>query len=188
MARNPKQDANLKPIKKGELSNEELKKRQSNGGKKSAEVRKAKRDARDAARYILNCAAKGSVLENAKLVGASDKEGKITNLDALHARLFSMAIAGNLDAYLELMKAAGYDAKENREERESVNADRRKNIEMEAKLKAIGQNPEGNQVALNMNDEDGKTDVVIYIPKMMEESECAAEDDDLEEQPTDTNE
>ena len=31
---------NLKPIKKGQLSKEELKKRQSNGGKKSAKVRK----------------------------------------------------------------------------------------------------------------------------------------------------
>lgn len=35
-----KQNANLKPIRKGELTSEELKKRQSNGGKKSAEARK----------------------------------------------------------------------------------------------------------------------------------------------------
>lgn len=33
-------EQNLKPIKKGQLSKEELKKRQSNGGKKSAKVRK----------------------------------------------------------------------------------------------------------------------------------------------------
>lgn len=33
---------NLKPIKKGQLSNEELKKRASTGGKKSGEVRRAK--------------------------------------------------------------------------------------------------------------------------------------------------
>lgn len=30
----------MKPIRKGDLSNEELKKRQSNGGKKSADVRR----------------------------------------------------------------------------------------------------------------------------------------------------
>lgn len=34
---------NLKPIKKGELSSEEAKKRGSNGGKKSAKVRKQKK-------------------------------------------------------------------------------------------------------------------------------------------------
>lgn len=33
-------EQNLKPIRKGDLSNEELKKRQSNGGKKSAQVRR----------------------------------------------------------------------------------------------------------------------------------------------------
>ena len=33
-------EQNLKPIKKGDLSKEELKKRQSNGGKKSVESRK----------------------------------------------------------------------------------------------------------------------------------------------------
>lgn len=32
-------EQNLRPIRKGDLSNEELKKRQSNGGKKSAQVR-----------------------------------------------------------------------------------------------------------------------------------------------------
>ena len=36
MARNPKQDANLKPIKKGELSKEEAKRRGSKGGKAKA--------------------------------------------------------------------------------------------------------------------------------------------------------
>lgn len=34
---------NLKPIKKGQLSREELKKRQSNGGKKSVQVRREKK-------------------------------------------------------------------------------------------------------------------------------------------------
>lgn len=33
-------EQNLKPIRKGDLSKEELKKRQSNGGKRSAEVRR----------------------------------------------------------------------------------------------------------------------------------------------------
>lgn len=40
-------EQNLKPIRKGDLSNEELKKRQSNGGKKSAEARREKKLIRD---------------------------------------------------------------------------------------------------------------------------------------------
>lgn len=40
-------EKNLKPIRKGDLSNEELKKRQSNGGKKSAEARREKRLIKD---------------------------------------------------------------------------------------------------------------------------------------------
>lgn len=36
MARNPKQDANLRPIKKGELSSEEAKRRGSKGGNAKA--------------------------------------------------------------------------------------------------------------------------------------------------------
>ena len=41
MARNPKQDANLKPVKKGELSSEEAKRRGSKGGKASGASRRA---------------------------------------------------------------------------------------------------------------------------------------------------
>lgn len=41
MARNPKQDANLKPIKKGQLSKEEAKRRGSKGGRVSGRRRGA---------------------------------------------------------------------------------------------------------------------------------------------------
>lgn len=40
-------EENLKPIRKGDLSKEELKRRQSNGGKKSAEARREKKLIRD---------------------------------------------------------------------------------------------------------------------------------------------
>lgn len=40
-------EQNLKPIRKGDLSSEELKKRQSNGGKKSAEARREKKLIKD---------------------------------------------------------------------------------------------------------------------------------------------
>ena len=173
MARNPKQDANLKPIKSGDLSNEELKKRQSNGGKKSGEVRRAKRDARESARYILNLAAKGNTLQQLETLGASKEDG-LTNMDLLQARLFVMATSGDLNAAKMLLSTAGYDTEENRKERESINSDRRRDLEVEAKVKAFGM--EAENIAVNGENEDGNTDVVIYIPKMLDEEDCQVEE------------
>ena len=42
-------EQNLRPIRKGQLSKEELKKRQSNGGKKSAQVRRERKMLRQVA-------------------------------------------------------------------------------------------------------------------------------------------
>ena len=176
MARNPKQDANLKPYKKGELSSEEAKKRGSEGGKKSGEVRRAKRDARQAARYILNLAAKGNTLYNLEQIGAEEEDG-LTNMEALQARLYTSALAGNLDAAKMLLAIAGYDPEENRAERESKAADRRRDLEVQAKVEAIGNSPENAGIALNMGDEDGHNDVVIYVPQMLSEEDCMAPDE-----------
>jgi len=170
VARNPKQDANLKPIKKGELSKEEAKKRGSIGGKKSAETRKAKRDAKEAARYILELAAKGKLSENLTELGA-DKADQ-SNMVALQARLFTMAMSGNLDAYRELMKMAGYEPEENRKERESIASERRRDVESEAKVNALGGGVENAKIAVNMSDEDENTDVVIYLPEIEDEKKC----------------
>ena len=60
-------EQNLIPIRKGDLSNEELKKRQSNGGKKSAEVRRE------------NKLIKDRILER---MGESDWDTMIDNLIA----------------------------------------------------------------------------------------------------------
>lgn len=49
-----KRENNLKPIQKGQLSNEELKKRQSNGGKKSGEVRKEKKLLKETIEMLLS--------------------------------------------------------------------------------------------------------------------------------------
>lgn len=170
MARNPKQDANLKPKKKGELSTEEAKKLGSAGGKKSGEVRRAKRDARQSARYILELAAKGQISKNLDELGIPKNEQ--TNMAALHARLVVMALGGNLEAYKTLMKMAGYDPEENREERESVASDRRRDMEVEAKVNALGGEVNGARVAVNTTDEDGSNDVVIYLPAIEDEKDC----------------
>ena len=176
MARNPKQDANLKPFQKGELSSEEAKRRGSNGGKKSGEVRRKNRKARDAARFVLNLAAKEQLKKNLEELGYTKEDSK-TNNDALHARLFTMAMSGNIDAYKLLMQYAGYDPKENRDERESKNADRRREAELDAKLAALGQAPESATMSVGIGNEDGANDVVVYIPKMMTEEECQVEEE-----------
>lgn len=178
MARNPKQDANLKPIKKGDLSKEELKKRQHNGGVKSGEVRRAKRDAKSAVRYLLDLAAKGKIADNLKELGFPANEQ--TNMAALQARLFTMAMSGNIDAYTTLMKMAGYEPEENRKERESISADRRREIELDAKVAALGSNPEGMSASVNMSDEDGNNDVVIYMPQIASEESCEVGGEEVE--------
>ena len=167
MARNPKQDANLRPIKKGELSKEEAKERGSKGGKKSGEVRRLKRDVKNAVNYFLNLAAQGA--SDTNLGKYAVPEENRTNLMSVIARLHFMAVDGDLDAMRLLMELSG-----------NTQAEHRKDMEMEAKMKALGQNPDENQVSVNMTDEDGRTDVVIYIPKMMDETECDAEEDEAD--------
>ena len=163
--------------RKGDLSDEELKKRQSNGGKRSGEVRRAKRDARESARYILGLAAQGTTLEQLEKIGAN-REDNLTNMEVLQARLFVQATSGDMTAAKMLLSIAGYDSEENRKERESINADRRRDAEVEVKVKAFGMNPDN--IAVNGENEDGNNDVVIYIPKMLTEEECQVQDDENE--------
>lgn len=54
MARTAKQLANLQPIKKGQLSIEEAKKRSRNGGLKSVEARRAKKTLKEELEIILS--------------------------------------------------------------------------------------------------------------------------------------
>lgn len=170
LANREKQNANLKPINKGEITREEAKKRGRAGGIKSGEVRKEKKDAKAAARYILNLAAKGRLKENLIELGATKEEQ--TNLIALQARLFTLAMSGNLDAYRELMKIAGFEPEENRKERESLASDRRRDIEIDAKVNALGGGVENAKISLNMTDENENTDVVIYLPEIEDEKNC----------------
>lgn len=183
MARNPKQDANLKPIQKGELSKEEAKSRGSAGGKKSGEARRAKRDARASARYILGLAAKGDVLTQLEKIGANKNDG-LTNMELLHARLFVQATSGNLEAAKLLMNIAGYDSEENRKERESVNADRRRDAEVQFKMDTMAsRGMDAANVAVSLGNEDGGTDVMIYLPKVSDEEDLEMPEEEEEEVP-----
>lgn len=164
-------------------TSEQAKKKGSAGGKKSGEVRREnarrKRDAREAARFILELAATGQLAENLEKLGVDTEDQ--TNMAALQASLFTYAMRGDLNAYMALMKMAGYDPEENRKERESVASDRRREAEMEAKVAALGQNLDGLRASVNLKDEDGDNDVVIYMPEIESEESCElAEDTSLE--------
>lgn len=146
------------------------------GGIKSGESKRNKRDARESIRYMLELSAKKSWEENLKEMGVETAE--LTNMNALSARLFTMALAGNIDAYITLMKMGGYDPEEKRRERESLAADRRREIELNAKVEALGNGPNGSSAAINMGDEDGNNDVVIYMPKVENVEDCEVPPED----------
>lgn len=153
---------------------EQAKKKGSAGGKKSGEVRREnarrKRDGREAARFVLELAATGQLAENLEKLGVEAEDQ--TNMAALQASLFTYAMRGDLNAYMALMTMAGYDPEENRKERESVASDRRREAEIEAKMAALGQNPDGMRASVNLKDEDGDNDVVIYMPEIASEESC----------------
>ena len=163
-------NANLKPIKKGELSTEEAKARGRKGGIRSGISRRNKRDAKEAATYLLGLAAKGKLDANLSELGIPVDER--TNMIALVARLFTLAMAGNLDATDRLLKIAGYDSEENRKERESIASDLRREKELNAKIEALVKNSENSSAAINMDDEDGRNDVVIYMPQLDNPEDC----------------
>ena len=137
------------------------------GGVKSGETRRAKRDARQAAQKLLHMAAKGKMRENLLEMGYSTKGGEeIENIDVIVARLMVQAASGNLEASARLLKIAGYDYEENRIERESINADRRRDRESEARLDALSKgNVERYSTAYSDGDDDEAVeDVFIYLP------------------------
>lgn len=150
-----------------------------NGGIRSGEVRRAKRDARDTIQYMLGRMTKSEqIVGNLKELGFEESE--LSNMAALHGRLFTMAMSGNLDAYMTLMRMGGYEPEENRKERESVSADRRREVELDAKVTALGSKGDNSSMALNLNDEDGDNDVVIYMPQIEPEEDCEVKDEKKE--------
>lgn len=154
---------------------ETAKARGSKGGKKSGEVRREnaqrQRDARDAARYLLQLAARGKLKDNLKELGLPDDE--CTNMMALHARMLTAAMQkADLDTYFALLKIAGYDPEEERKERESLAADRRREAELDAKIAALGRGAADASVSIALPDEDENEDVMIYMPQIATEESC----------------
>jgi len=151
---------NLDPVR----TKDEAKKRGHNGGVKSGEVRRQKRDAKNAINLLLDMAAKGKLDDNLKELGVETESR--TNMVALQARLFTMAMSGNLTAYDKLMKYAGYDPEENRKERESLAADSRREREAQARIDAYANGDSYGQYADGSDpfEDEEQEDVIIVLP------------------------
>lgn len=167
---------------------ETAKERGRNGGVRSGEVRREKRDARAAIQYIMSRTARSEAIRsNMKELGA--EEAVFSNMVALQTRMLALALAGDKEAYELLMRYGGWDSEETRKERESLAADRRRELELEAKIKALSsKGSEDPALSLNLSDEDGNNDVVIYMPQMMTEEECQAADNELQKEASATAE
>ena len=92
---------NLKPVR----TKEEAKKRGANGGKKSGEVRRMKRDAKSAAKLILDLPCAEGVARNLKSMNLSEED--YTNRVGIMARLFAEAMSGNVSAMRTMIELAG---------------------------------------------------------------------------------
>src|SRR5574344_724462 len=100
---------NLKPIKKGQLSKDELKKRQSNGGKKSGEVRTQKRLLKDTIEMMLKLQPTPQMVnECAEKFGFNPKDLQ----DIITGGLINKAMSGDSRAFEVLRDTVGQKPKE----------------------------------------------------------------------------
>lgn len=92
---------NLNPVR----TKEEAKKRGAAGGKKSGEVRRKKRDAKAAAKLILNLPCDKGFEKQLEAMAIDEQD--YTNRVALFARAFAQAMSGDVRAMEFLVKTAG---------------------------------------------------------------------------------
>lgn len=101
MARKGGAPENLNPVR----TKEEAKKRGQNGGKKSGEARRRKRDAKEAAKLILNLPCTEAISKNLKTMSVDEED--YTNRVALFARAFTQAMTGDVKAMEFIVEMAG---------------------------------------------------------------------------------
>ena len=118
MARNPKQDANLKPPFDSNQNREEASKNGRKGGKRSGEVRRMRRDAKKTIQFLMELDAVGNVEKNLDAVGIP--EGERSNMTATWTKCFTEWLrTGDVRLLEVMMKYGGFDEGELRRERES---------------------------------------------------------------------
>lgn len=145
MAKKTDTTKNLRPP----TTKEEARRRGRNGGIKSGEVRRNKKNARETMRMMLQLAAKGKIAENLENLGV-DKTDQ-TNFAAMCGKAFTEYMrTGDIRQLETVIKIAGYDASENRKDRES-----------EARIRAMDKS--GIPIAGEV-DASSRNDVLIMLP------------------------
>ena len=151
MPRNPKNNEYLKPLNK--RTEAEKKAIAKKGGIASGEARRRNADIKKAMAELLKMPATGRAKELVDSMEYTDEEK--VNANALVAKLFSMAIAGNQRA-MELIMDYTF----------KVSDDERKTKESDARIKALAKN--GVDVSVESKDGDDGG-VVIYLPEIDKE-------------------
>ena len=105
---NPNSKANLKPIKKGQLSSEELKKRQSNGGKASAKKKRFAKDLQSLCKEMLAGVVQDDKIQSelVKMYPDHDVES-MSYATAMVASQLVKAVKGNAGAFQLIADYAG---------------------------------------------------------------------------------
>lgn len=98
-----KGEENLIPM--NQRTEEEQREIASKGGKASGEARRKKRDAKSAARLILNLPVQEALEKNLKQMGLDEDD--YTNMVAIMARAFTKAMTGDISAMSFLIDMAG---------------------------------------------------------------------------------
>lgn len=135
---------NLDPVR----SKEEARKRGANGGKKSGEVRRKKRDAKHAISILLQMPPTETVDDELKQLGFLDEE--ITNMSAMVTKMFQKAISGDVSAFKVLMDYGGFHPDQ-----------KNKNAESKQKIKILQEPSTENENSIEKISED----VLIYVPE-----------------------
>lgn len=134
---------NLVPVQ----SSEEARIRGRNGGIKSGETRRAKKQMRELARMFLDMKTTENVANNLAKFGIQESDQ--TNMMALLVSLYTNAMNGNIQAFRTLMEYAGMNPNQ-----ELLD------MELESRIEAIEMRQEGDDF-VEVGEDD---DVIIYLP------------------------
>lgn len=129
-------------------TSEEARERGRNGGIKSGESRRAKKQLRELARMFLDMKPTANIASNLSKLGIPETDQ--TNMMAMLASLYTQAMSGNVQAFRAYMEYAGMTPNQELHD-----------IELEAKLRAIELKAEAEE---NMSELSCDDDVLIYLP------------------------
>lgn len=135
---------NLAPVQ----TKDEARERGRNGGIKSGEARRAKKELRELARMFLEMKPVPTVAQNLTFLGVPESDQ--TNMMALLGALYTEAMKGNVNAFRTFMEYAGMTPNQ-----ELID------LRMQNEMRAIEiQASESDE----LNEISGEDDVLIYLP------------------------